>query len=515
MLSPLYLFCKSYPALFYGLSFLLGVYGGLGISSSSLFINSLLLTILLLSFAFQQEYKAAVFNFLLFLSAAFYSSLAFQPPQLPEQGVTGTALIHISSLSRKNTFIGKSWNYQGKLLYFTGHESLNIYPNISVIISLLDHAALNRPSANKTYLLQGRLKQSKNGKFIFKPDKYQPWHPLANSWGLAEWRFNAKQAVNQYISQKISKNPNSPSSSFLSGITTGEFENRLMAFEFSRFGLQHIMAISGFHFAIVAGMLGFILSWIVGQKTSVSLLMLFMTLYFAFLGPSPSIIRAWVSCMLGFGATLLEKPPSGLNSLGIGLLIVLIFDPELALHIGFQFSFAVTAAILVSYFSFDYLLQKIFAKKTFNQLMAMNLSNQHGFIVLTLFRQALALSIAVTLAALPLTLYYFQKFPLWSIIYNFFFPWMVSLALMLLLAGLMVGILSSSLAQIIHNFNESFTNFVLDYAYGMPKSLDYNINLLMNQEITILWLGIYFLAGIYGRHYLSQQQKITSQEFIF
>ena len=145
-----------------------------------------------------------------------------------------------------------------------------------------------RPLANCAYHLTGRLKKATNGNYIFYPEKNQPWYPLSGTWSLAEWRFRIKQEVNNYIKRKIS---NEPSRSFLAGITTGDFENRLLSFEFSRFGLQHIMAISGFHFSILAGILGFFISLLMGRKIALFVVMLLMTLYFLFLGHAPSVIQ--------------------------------------------------------------------------------------------------------------------------------------------------------------------------------------------------------------------------------
>ena len=213
--------------------------------------------------------------------------------------------------------------------------------------------------------------------------------------------------------------------------------------------------------------------------------------------------------MLAFTAFILEKPFAGLNGLGIGLLAVLIMDPEMAHHIGFQFSFAVTAAILLLYSPVDYYLQTLFPKKTLGRVMHMNGINQHGFIVLVLFRQALALAIVVNLAAIPITLYYFQKFALMSILYNLFFPWMVSLSLLLLITALSLDLLNTQLGGLFHYINAHFSQFVLDYTYNLPRSLDINVQVTMGQEMAILFLACYFLCGIFLLHF---QQNEGSNE---
>lgn len=445
-------------------------------------------------------------SLLLFFAAFLYSSWIVRHPNLPEEGVKGIALFNISSLTHKSSSMGTSWNYNGKILHFTPKEaSSNDLYQVPVTICLADDETIHPPLANCSYLLEGRLKKSSRGNYLFLPEKTQPWYEIPDTSSLAEWRFRNKQVVNQYIMEKI---PKEPSRSFLAGIATGEFENRLLSYEFSRFGLQHIMAISGFHFSIVASILGFFISLFVGRKTALITLMILMTLYFLFLGTAPSIIRAWVSCMIAFAAFLFEKTPSGINSLGIGLLVVLIIDPEMALQIGFQFSFVVTAAILVLYSPVEYFLKILLPKKTLHTVIEMNTAHQYGFIILVLFRQALALTIAVNLAALPITLSYFQKFPLMSVVYNFFFPWMVSISMLLLIAGLALDLISPLLGHVFHRANEYFSQFVLDYTYALPRNLDINLNLSLNPDITIIFLGLYFSAGIYLRHYLRKRESV-------
>jgi competence protein ComEC len=473
----------------------LGVFASFQISWILLLLIVLFWIPLLPPFASWNALAAPLLSIVFFISTFFYSSWMVRHPSLPEKGMNGSALLDIAALTHKNTSYGNSWNYQGKILRFVSSgTSEEIMGNIPVTACLPDQESLKRPHANCTYLMEGKLKRTKMGKYIFYPKKNYPWQSIGGSWSPAEWRYQAKQAVNDYIKHKISREP---VSSFLTGIATGDFENRLLSFEFSRFGLQHIMAISGFHFTIVASILGFLFSLLVGRKVALISLMILMTLYFLFLGSAPSVIRAWVSCMLAFSAFLVERPSSGLNALGVGLLAALIWDPELVHHIGFQFSFVATAAILIFYSPFDAYLQILFPKRRWSTLIDMNGINQHGFIVLSLFRQALALSLAVNLAALPITFYYFQKFPLMSILYNLFFPGMVSLSMLLLIAGFIGDLFTPYLGNLFHYINENFTQFVLDYTHALPRQLDIYFNASLSQEIVIVYLTLYFCTGMY------------------
>lgn len=507
MQVPFLEFWQRNPALFYGLFFLLGVY----FKFCNPFLLFFILFLLLLPFFFPSPSSYArriLFSFFFFLTSCFYTSWIVRYPELPERGLQGTAILNISSLSLKNTAMGSHWNYSGKLLRFIPEDKINeAYFNIPVTVSLPVKELTQKPYANSSYLLKGKLKKTERGRYLFTPAKNEPWRSINNTWSLAEWRFEMKEIAKKYIIKKIHREP---ARSFLAGIATGDFENRLLSFEFSRFGLQHIMAISGFHFSIVAAILSFFISFLLGRKTATILLMILMSLYFIFLGNAPSIVRAWISCMVGFAALIFKKQTSGLNALGIGLLVVLIANPEMAFHMGFQFSFIATAAILLFFPFFDYTLQFIFPKKSWSSLIKMNSLNRHGYLVIIFFRQAIALTLAVNLIALPLTLFYFQRFPLMGLLYNFFFPLMVSFVMLLFIISMCFDVFLPSFGDRLHHFNETITQFTLDYTYGLPHSLDVYFTTSLSQDAIVLFLVIYFGMGIYLTHFLRKQANVSN-----
>ena len=81
-------------------------------------------------------------------------------------------------------------------------------------------------------------------------------------------------------------------------------EDRLMQFEFGRFGLQHIMAISGFHFAILAGFFSFGLHLMLNRRVANAFLIALLSTYFVFLGAGPSILRAWMTILITLGGAI-------------------------------------------------------------------------------------------------------------------------------------------------------------------------------------------------------------------
>jgi competence protein ComEC len=435
----------------------------------------------------------------------------YQAPNLPPEGIEGTAYFKISSLSLNSTSFGKRWIYKGVIELFSNSNNLKI-KNVACTITIPLEKDAQRPPANRAYLIVGTLKKNSSNHYYLKADRSKAWFPVKNSWSLSELRFHAKKFLKKHLHQRIKTKD---AADFLTGILIGEFENKLMSFEFTRFGLQHIMAISGFHFAILALILNTFLRLIFNRKTATLILIMLLTSYYLFLGSSASIERAWIGAMVFLSADLLRRQSDSLNTLGIALILLLVFEPLASQSIGFRFSFLVTAGILFFFSITDFFLSKFFIKRSFADTLLMSPLDQHAYIILTYFRQALALTIAVNLVALPMSLCTFEKFQLLSLVYNLFFPFMVSFSMFLLIIGLTLGLLISPLGNLFHTFNNTFTKFVLDFTSNLPQSFDLVIySDRLSTSFLTSYLSLLFVLGILLKEWLKNQQE-ESQDFTF
>lgn len=500
-ISALVQFWISHPALFYGVSSLLGFYVSF-YSHPVLLIPCLLFWVPF--FCRRSWLKWVGLSLSLFLAVWSYSHISYPSLNLPEKGDMVTAHVSISSLTQQSTPFGQRWIYQCVLKNFTPEgTSYVITSNRSCLISLLQDDQLLRPVANRDYLVYGRLLKRSN-QYQLRISKDVAWLPLKSTYSLAEKRFQWKKQVETWIKAQF-KEPTS--AVFLAGLTTGNFDNQALRQEFARFGLQHIMAISGFHFAIIAGILGLFLRLICSARLSALILLGLMSSYCFFLGSNPSVMRAWIMCSVALLSGILEKPTNSINSLGIALLVVLAFDPLLSLSLAFQFSFLVTAAILIGYGPLDQLLGEVLLKRSLSEMVEMSSLNQHGYVVLAFFRQALALTLAVNLFALPLTLYYFHQFPLMALLYNFFFPFLVSISMGLLLLGALLIFLPPA-AQLVHQINNVYTDFILKLTYQLPNSVDHYLSV---DQFSLVLLVTWLCASLYGcillRAYLKREQE--------
>jgi competence protein ComEC len=509
ILNFLIKFWREYPALFYGISFLLGCYGALK-GSFLLLIPSLALWLPFLFSSIRgcrHSLKQLILSLFLMLSSWLYHSSYYRFPPLPPEGIKGTASLTIQSLSLHSTYFGKNWLYRCQLKdFFPDHDSsLSIASHLECLISIPERGHWQRPPANQDYIVVGTLTQTATGSYKLKIDKKHPWKAIKNSWSLAEKRYQAKQWVKTTLQQLMN---HQKSASFLSGMATGEFEDPLIQEAFARFGLQHIMAISGFHFAILAAILNFLFRFIIPRKINALLIVIVLGFYFIFLGPTASILRSWIMISITMIGYLIDKPGKALNSLGIALIGVLGINPLLCQTLGFQFSFLVTISILLLGSVSDYYLTFLIPKRPLSEMVQMNNWNQHGYYLLSLFRQGLALTFAVNLFALPLTLYYFHQFPLMSLLYNLFFPLFISFSMLLLIIGCFCSLIFPPLGQLIHSFNSFYTKWILSLTYQMPASIDNYLKIeFIPSWLLITYICVLGIVSITIKCYLKEKKE--------
>ncbi len=203
-----------------------------------------------------------------------------------------------------------------------------------------------------------------------------------------------------YLLRILTSGQNDPrKASVLSALTLG-YKNGLEADTleiFTRAGVVHIMALSGFNVGLIFVMVNFLLKFL-GNRKNASILRWFITLIaiwcFALItGLSPSVTRAATMISIVISARLIDRHTSPLNIIAASAFIILVFNPFQLFNVGFQLSYAAVAGIV--YF------QPIF----YNLLIFKNLFIDKIWNLFTL-------SLAAQVATAPLVLYYFHQFPL-------------------------------------------------------------------------------------------------------
>lgn len=464
-------FWREHPALSLGISALLGAF--LYFEPFSFPISFFWIGYYAFLFRLRSLFHAASL-----LSIAFYAHLLLSHPPLPGQG---TAMFSIHSVETYASPFCKGWLYKGTLRTF--QSATNTWAG-SLPCSVVYYGDGLRPIAHCDYLLEGRLAD----KNVFKAKN---WKQIPKTWSLAELRYQSKKKIHNLLHQHL----HPKNADFLAALFTGSIEDRILRYEFGRLGLQHILAISGFHFAILAAFVIFVLQYILPMRMRNPALLFAMILYFLFVGNSPSVQRSFLAASFFLIGQILERQSSALNLLGACLLIEVALNPSVVHNLSFQLSFLSCFGILLLYPPMRRLLQPLFPVRT--ALQELRPCSQCVALITSFFSRSLALAFAINLTLLPLLLHHFHRFPWLSLIYNLFVPQLAALALFGLLLSLSVYAFSPLFSLPLFKSTDFIASQLLELVAYPPAPLDYNLSLslpgwtLAPLLILLLFIGIH------------------------
>lgn len=178
---------------------------------------------------------------------------------------------------------------------------------------------------------------------------------------------------------------------------------------YQKIGVVHLLAISGLHVGLLAGMLYYFLIrlGITKEKTDL-LLLIFLPVYAVLTGLAPPVVRSAAMLMLLVGAKRMRWRLTSLDAISIAFMLITITNPYIIYDIGFQLSFSVSFSLLLS------------APK----LLKANSS---------FLAQTAAASMISQLASMPVLLYSFYELSVISIFANLLFVPLFSFILLPLL----------------------------------------------------------------------------------
>jgi competence protein ComEC len=479
-------YLKALPALYDGLYLLPAIYLALYPDAWIAALTPLLM--LITAGAFQRDRRRLLRGFGVILAGILYINILISTPSENKLPVAGQASLRLTEMRPQRSFFAKGkerWLIYGQLVSFIPEgETKSVAHQIPVVMSVG-----YKPPLVKEATFFATLSLSRSG-YRLKPAS-RSWQSQGEA-TLLRWRLKARQAIDRYLHSHLC---DQKQAGFLSGMVTGQFSDPTLLFDFGRFGLQHLMAISGFHFSLLALLLGAILRRLLPYKLAAILLLLLLTLYFLLVGGAPSILRAYIMASIGLGALLINRQAAPLNSLGVALIAVLLIDPFACKNIGFQFSFLCTAAILILYQPVEKTLRSVLPSYSFSLASWRERLDFCGGKVINGFRKALALTLAVNAVALPLTLLIFHKFPLMSLVYNLFFPALTSLAMLLFFIAVGISWLVPPLGELLFWGLSLVLRIGLDFTHYLPAWFDLVIRVNGWSGITIVLYLLCLLCG--------------------
>lgn len=298
--------------------------------------------------------------------------------------------------------------------------------------------------------------------------------------------------IKKKFKEKLSGLMPEPQSSLLNGIILGEKRGlpEDLREQFNLTGVSHIIVISGFHVAIVAGLImNFCLAISLSRKQSFWISIIGIIFFITITGFQTSAIRAAIMGGLVLLAMYSGRLSNPRNALCLAAVIMLMINPKLLRYdVGFQLSFLATISII--YLSSHIKKYLVFLPKLFK------------------IRESAAMTISAQFLTLPIIVYNFERLSVVAPITNILIVPLVPISMML--GGLvgLIGFISNYLGQAL-----AFLVWIL---------LSYKIAVVENlaaikysyYEIYDLWWGwilVYYIFSFYLIYRVSKARKLKEK----
>jgi competence protein ComEC len=193
----------------------------------------------------------------------------------------------------------------------------------------------------------------------------------------------------------------------LLGVDTGLTKDVQQAFKNT--GTAHIIAISGFNIAIIAGIFTSIFSRAFGPRFGAALAVLGIFFYTFLVGADAAVVRAAIMGSLGLFARQIGRRQTAIITLVFVAALMCIWNPLYLWDVGFQLSFFATLGLILYSEPFSNFSLKLISRFTAPEKARAVNAPVTDFFLLTL---------AAQLTTFPIMVYHFKFFSLAAIIAN-------------------------------------------------------------------------------------------------
>jgi competence protein ComEC len=254
----------------------------------------------------------------------------------PEVGDETTQL----RLSASEIKLGEEWHeVQGNALLFVPRYPTYSYGDVLQVSDELETPTKFEDFDYESYLAHEGIYSTMLYPEIEVLDTGQGFKPL-------EWLYSLRNNLSQTLAQVLPE----PQASLAQGIILGIRGNipSQVNKNFSETGTAHLLAISGLHLAIMAGIMLSIGIWLFGRRHYIYiwLALVAIWLYALITGMHPPVVRGAIMASIFLVAELLGRQRSAITALTFAAAIMVGFNPQLLWTASFQMSFLAMAGLI-------------------------------------------------------------------------------------------------------------------------------------------------------------------------
>ncbi len=368
---------------------------------------------------------------------------------------TGDETLEVQGLILARVLPGQDWHY-GEVVRLRGH--------------------LKTPPDGEDFSYQDYL--SRQGILAYMPDAEATLLPFIDGDPLLRTIYAFKDNAVARLG-RIFPEPEAP---LLAGILLGD-DNGIPADlqqAYKNTGTAHIIAISGFNIAIIAGLFVAAFSRLLGRRKGAIAAVAGIAIYTVMVGASASVVRAAIMGGLSIFAAQMGRRQNGSTTLAFTAAVMALADPNILWDVGFQLSFAATLGLV------------LFAKPLqdwFTGLLARRLPGQTAAKIGGVVGAYVLFTWAAQLTTLPIIAYQFGRISLVSLLANPFVlpaqPAVMVLGGLALLLSFIYLPLGQAAAWIAWPF-VAYTNRAVEFFNTLPHGV------LILGEFSLLFVLLYY-----------------------
>ena len=296
---------------------------------------------------------------------------------------------------------------------------------------------------------------------------------------LRRWLVDLKQKVIKNVEKYL----NEPQSSLFVGILMGE--DRLFSGSFDSYiriaGISHIVAASGYNVTILLIVLNSFLRFL-PKRLRIAISIMLIWGFCLLSGVSASIVRACIMASITLVGLLWGRKGSIHVVFFLCIFIFVLSNPKIVFDVGFQLSCCATGGLI-------YLLPSI--------TNALKISSKEGFFVDTVLT-----TISCTITTLPVSIFTFQTFSMWSVIANTLVLPIIETTLLFGVGGLL---LSSPFLMSIVNLQLKYVEIVVQLigssGFGYWDLVDGRVISICIAIFIVLFCIYFYPVGDEGSNY--------------
>jgi len=254
-----------------------------------------------------------------------------------------------------------------------------------------------------------------------------------------EWIYSLRNSLADSIAEAMPE----PQAALTQGILLGIRYNipADVRYDFTITGTAHLLAISGLHLAIIAGMLVSLGKLLFGKRhyIYVWLALAIIWLYAILTGFHPPVVRGAIMASVFLSAELLGRQRTAITSLALAAAVMVGIDPKIVFDAAFQLSFAAIAGLIFIAPPLHGLGRRMVGATLGEGGLIVSLGN--------IVSDGFSVTLAATIAVWPLVAYYFGVVSLVGPLVTFLGLLAMPLIIILGAAAGLIGLAFMPLAQ--------------------------------------------------------------------